>query len=124
MGYLENLQKAKANYPNCGEPWSPEDVELLKKRFEEGAQMSELVEEFQRTPNGIKQQLKRMGFEYRSESIRKARETYPNAFAPWTEEDEQSLVDMYTRREKLQTICDTLGRSVTSVASRLLKLDL
>jgi len=122
MKSKEELEEMKIAHPKHGHPWSAKDVELLEKRFNEGASVDDLVNEFQRTRNGIKRQLRRMG--YQSDLMRKIRAKSPNAFKSWTEDEDATLIAMYTSREKLRIICDTLGRSVNAVAQRLLKHDL
>lgn len=45
-----------------------------------------------------------------------------NAGKPWTEEDETLLIDLYRSGASKKDICDTLQRTVTGIAARLVHL--
>jgi hypothetical protein len=56
--------------------------------------------------------------------IRAARRNHPNAFRPWTPEDEQTLIEMYREKATLDELVAALGRQEGGIATRLRSLGL
>ena len=55
------------------------------------------------------------------EKVAKMRETYPNAFRPWTKEDDDTLQLDFKNGADLDTLSQTLGRHKGSIVARLKK---
>lgn len=53
--------------------------------------------------------------------IEKMRETYPNAFRPWSAEDDEKLKKMFTDGKGKKELTETFGRQPGSIAARLKK---
>ncbi|MEV0798944.1 hypothetical protein AB0I34_14685 [Kribbella sp. NPDC050281] len=56
--------------------------------------------------------------------IRDARKNHPNAFRPWTPEEEQTLSDLFKGGASKEELVGTLGRQVGGIATRLRSLGL
>ena len=58
-----------------------------------------------------------------SEKLAKMRETYPNAYMPWSEEDDKKLLSLFEpgKKVKIKTLCKKLGRHPGSIKARLEK---
>ena len=58
-----------------------------------------------------------------NEKISKMRETYPNAFRPWTTDDDEKLVKLFSKKEKVKLgeLTKTFGRHPGSIRARLKK---
>lgn len=57
-----------------------------------------------------------------SEKIEKMRETYPNAYRPWLEEDDATLMQYFQQGESIAELSNRLGRHEGSIKMRLQKL--
>ncbi|HSW74289.1 MAG TPA: PIF1 family DEAD/DEAH box helicase [Candidatus Saccharimonadales bacterium] len=55
------------------------------------------------------------------EKLAKMRETYPNAYKPWSTEDDQKLQAEYEKGTKLKKLTDLFGRHPGSIMKRLQK---
>jgi len=53
----------------------------------------------------------------------KIREKYPNAYLPWKKEDDKILLDLNAKGNTIEKISTILGRSYSSIESRLRKLN-
>ena len=53
--------------------------------------------------------------------IEKMRETYPNAFRPWTKEDDEKLQQDFLLNPDLEVLSRTFGRHPGSIIARLKK---
>jgi pheromone shutdown protein TraB len=56
--YVEEIRQT---YPRAYEPWKQEEDEQLRQRYQQGATIKNLVDEFQRQPSGIRSRLKKLG---------------------------------------------------------------
>lgn len=56
-----------------------------------------------------------------SEKLKKMRKDYPNAFKPWTQEDDVTLVKEFSAGKSLDYLSKKLGRHIGSLKSRLQK---
>jgi hypothetical protein len=58
-----------------------------------------------------------------SEKLNKMRETYPNAYKPWTEADDTKLIKLFSQGQKvtLKVMTEQLGRHPGSIKARLEK---
>lgn len=55
---IKNIQK---NYARAYTPWTKDDDEKLRQRYNQGTTINDLVKEFQRQPGGIRSRLKKLG---------------------------------------------------------------
>ncbi|MEV6270347.1 hypothetical protein AB0L64_24485 [Kribbella sp. NPDC051936] len=56
--------------------------------------------------------------------IQKARRTHPNAFRPWSPEDEQTLIEMHNNGAPIDDLSEALGRQEGGIITRLRNLGL
>ncbi len=57
-------------------------------------------------------------------SVEEMRKTYPNAYRPWSKEEDAKLVQMFNAGKKTKAMSESLGRQGGSIRSRLEKLGL
>jgi uncharacterized protein (DUF433 family) len=57
-------------------------------------------------------------------SIEEIRKEYPNAFKPWSRNEETQLIELYKRGEKIEKIAEIHQRGRGAVRSRLIQLGL
>ena len=57
-------------------------------------------------------------------SLEEMRKKYPNAYRPWSKEEDAKLVGLFKRGEKTKAMAEVLGRQAGSIRSRLDKLGL
>lgn len=57
-------------------------------------------------------------------SVAEKREKHPNAYAPWTDEDDARLEQLYCEGKKNKELAALFGRDPSAIASRIKKLDL
>lgn len=57
-------------------------------------------------------------------SVEECRREYPNAYDPWTEEDDARLMELWREGLSLDEIADRFGRKRGAIISRMKKLDL
>lgn len=56
-----------------------------------------------------------------TEKLAKMRETYPNAYMPWTESDDQKLQELFKKNKTLNMLSNEFGRHPGSIKKRLEK---
>ncbi|MFK8281457.1 hypothetical protein [Capnocytophaga cynodegmi] len=56
--------------------------------------------------------------------FQKIREKYPNAYQPWTQEDDDKLELLYCERKTIKELCIIFGRNDGAIRSRIEKLEL
>ena len=56
-----------------------------------------------------------------TEKLEKMRETYPNAYRPWSDSDDAVLKQQFQLGDDLKKLSDTLGRHERSIIMRLQK---
>ncbi|MBI1492036.1 GcrA family cell cycle regulator [Halocynthiibacter styelae] len=62
------------------------------------------------------------GDDEKSYSIGKIRETYPNAYASWSDEDDAKLIDLHEKGVKESEIATEMGRQINAIRNRVLKI--
>lgn len=60
-GKAYSVKDIRKNHSRAYMPWTASDDERLKRRYREGASISQLVQEFGRQPGGIRSRLKKLG---------------------------------------------------------------
>ncbi|WP_350281139.1 hypothetical protein [Kribbella sp. HUAS MG21] len=56
--------------------------------------------------------------------IQRARKTHPNAFRPWSVDDEQTLIELHTQGATIDQLIKALGRREGGILTRLRALGL
>jgi hypothetical protein len=85
---------------------------------------------FEEDINDFAELLKKSLVEFRkvsnikSYSIEKIREQLPNAYALWTQEDDNKLELMFCEKKKIKELAQTFGRNERAISSRIKKLEL
>lgn len=67
---------------------------------------------------------KKTADEIEADGFSAIREKHPQAYRPWTEEEEEKLKTMFTRGKQTKEMCEKLGRQPGGIRSRLKKLGL
>jgi hypothetical protein len=62
-----NVAAIREDYVQAYAPWSAQDDEYLRTRFQQGAAMEDLVSEFGRKPGAIRSRLRKLGLDTPSE---------------------------------------------------------
>jgi hypothetical protein len=57
-------------------------------------------------------------------SLEELKETYPNAYEPWTEQDDKKLTSLFHKGKSTKQLSDTFGRQPGAIEARLNKLQL
>jgi len=60
----------------------------------------------------------------RQSGFEKIRETYPNAYRPWDEEQDEKLRELFVKGSIVTNLAKTFGRKNGAIRWRLLKLGL
>lgn len=93
--------------------------EILRKSSQSAAEKySHLLDEVKQQVANPKQAKSSSGWH---EKIEKMRQTYPNAFRPWTSEHDAMLKQEFLNGVDVDTLCDKLGRHKGSIIMRLKK---
>jgi predicted Holliday junction resolvase-like endonuclease len=56
-----SIESIRKNHRRAYEPWSKDEEKRLSRLYEQGATITELAQEFQRQPGGIRSRLKKLG---------------------------------------------------------------
>lgn len=56
-----NIEAIRQIHPRAYEPWNKEEDEQLRQRYQQGATIANLVDEFLRQPSAIRSRLKKLG---------------------------------------------------------------
>ncbi|MBO4566572.1 MAG: hypothetical protein J5695_05040 [Bacteroidales bacterium] len=108
---MEDFNRIKSQYSKFNEPWQSSEIEELKNMKADDVPIQAIAQQLQRTPGSIRMKLKSLGLY-----------TPRPAAVPWTEEDENRLVAMYSDGIPFEEMAETIGRSVTAIISRLVRL--
>ncbi len=107
----EKYGELKSRYPRFNEPWSQEETELLREMSENNISYAQMAKELERSTNSIKMKLKSLGL-YTPKPIPK----------PWTEEDDEHLVEYYMKGHSFENLSYIFGRSENAIITRLVRL--
>ena len=107
----EDYNRIRSRYSKFNEPWQSSEVDELKAMYEDKRPLQEMADQLQRTPNSIKMKLKSLGLY-----------TPAPAAKPWTEEDENLLVSMYSNGIPFEEMATRLSRTEGAIISRLVRL--
>lgn len=104
-------EKMRERFARFNEPWTPDEEEELRALATEKVPRDEMAAQLQRTPNSIRMKLKSMGLY----------EPKP-AGRPWTEADDDTLVNRFLEGATFAQLAKDLGRSENAIVSRLVHL--
>lgn len=76
------------------------------------------------TPNEILQRITKTEPKHKSSYMKELRDKYPNAYKPWSEEDDKRLTELYNSGKTVKELSDTFLRNKGSITSKLRKLGL
>lgn len=107
----ERFDEIKQKYPKFNEPWTTEDENVLYTLVEEKATQKEMSEALGRSPRSVKMKLMELGLYEKKASARS-----------WSKNEEQKMVALYNAGADFENIALELGRSVSAVVSRLVRL--
>jgi hypothetical protein len=95
------------------------DTELRQRALQAAEQFAHLLERAEkRSTEPVASKKKTSGW---TEKIAKMRETYPNAYKPWTDQDDATLKLDFTNGASIKQLSKTLGRHEGSITMRLQK---
>ena len=101
----------KGRYAKFNEPWTPDEVEELRRMAADNVSRADMSEQLGRTPNAIRMKLQSLGLY-----------TPKPAAKPWTPLDDDALVKLYREGASFTTISSTFGRSENAILKRLILL--
>ena len=101
----------KGRYAKFNEPWTPDEVEELRRMAADNVPRADMSEQLGRTPNAIRMKLQSLGLY-----------TPKPAAKPWTPLDDDALVKLYREGASFTTISSTFGRSENAILKRLILL--
>ena len=107
----EQYGDLKGRYAKFNEPWTPDEVDELRRMAADGVSRAEMSEQLGRTPNAIKMKLQSLGLYVPKPAAR-----------PWTDLDDDALVRLYRERASFTTLAATFSRSEKAIISRLIRL--
>lgn len=107
----EAYDRIREQYARFNEPWKEEETEEMKVQFAGGQPLDAIAQRLQRTPNSIRMRLKSLGLIVSQPAAK-----------PWTQEDEELLIDLYEDGEPFEDIAEYFGRSVNAIVARLVRL--
>ena len=101
----------KGRYAKFNEPWTPDEVEELRRMAADNVPRADMSEQLGRTPNAIRMKLQSLGLY-----------TPKPAAKPWTPLDDDALVKLYREGASFTTLSATFGRSENAIITRLSRL--
>ena len=101
----------KGRYAKFNEPWTPDEVEELRRMAADNVLRADMSEQLGRTPNAIRMKLQSLGLY-----------TPKPAAKPWTPLDDDALVKLYREGASFTTLSATFGRSENAIITRLIRL--
>ena len=107
----EAFDQMRERYARFNEPWTSDEEEELRALAAENVPRDVMAGQLQRTPNSIRMKLKSMGLY----------EPKP-AGRPWSEADDDALVNRFLEGATFASLAKDLGRSENAVVSRLVRL--
>lgn len=103
---------------------SPSALEIDKSLKERSAVASEKFKYLEKKAEKRKKEPKPKKSEAKTpwaEKLEIMRQTYPNAFRPWKENDDNKLKELFEKGTKIKELCAEFGRHPGSIRSRLKK---
>ena len=107
----EQYGDLKGRYAKFNEPWTPDELDELRRMAADGVSRAEMSEQLGRTPNAIKMKLQSLGLYVPKPAAK-----------PWTDLDDDALVKLYREGATFSTLAVTFSRSENAILSRLIRL--
>ena len=107
----EQYEALKGRYAKFNEPWTPDEVDELRRMAADDLPRSAMSEQLGRSPNAIRMKLQSMGLYVPKPAAK-----------PWTPLDDEVLVKQYREGASFATLAATFGRSEKAIISRLIRL--
>lgn len=107
----EQIARVQQKYPRFLSKWTEDEETQVKDKFSADVSVEEIADSMGRTPKSVKLKLKELGILLPQNPGRK-----------WTKEEDTFLENLLGDDITLTEICETMGRSRSSVMTRLLKM--
>ncbi|MFI6567035.1 hypothetical protein [Streptomyces sp. NPDC050534] len=131
--------RAKAKPARRGALWTQEEKDYLRAGFLDGTTVLELAESLERSEKSVRWMLHHLHLipfpaddvptprvkpeRPKAYTVEEKRMVHPNAYAPWSTEEEQLLAERCTQGASLADLSREFGRNQGGIASRLIKID-
>jgi len=107
----EQYEAMKLRYAKFNEPWSHDEVAELRRMAADDLPRSVIAAQLGRSPNAVRMKLQSLGLYVPKPAVR-----------PWTDLDDDAIVELYRSGASFATIASTFGRSENAVIKRLVYL--
>ena len=107
----EQYGELKDRYAKFNDPWTPDEVEELRRMASDGIPRQAMSEQLGRTPNAVKMKLQSLGLYVPKPAAK-----------PWTDLDDASLVKQYCDGASIAALAATFGRTENAILQRLILL--
>ncbi|MFF9011400.1 SANT/Myb-like DNA-binding domain-containing protein [Streptomyces sp. NPDC014870] len=126
-----------------GQPWTPEDLELLTAHHAAGEDPTHIARRLDRTERSVRFKLHQLGLApfpadqvvprprpqpqpvaERTYSVEEIRRTHPRAYRRWTPEEDTRLAERHEQGASLSDVVAEFGRNEGAITSRLATLGL
>ncbi|MCC9711652.1 helix-turn-helix domain-containing protein [Streptomyces sp. MNU76] len=130
--------RGQAKPSRRGASWTQEEKDRLRAEFLAGAQVPQLAESLGRSEKAVRWVLHRLGLisfpaddvpaprtgpeKPKAYTVADKRRIHPNAYQPWSAEDEQRLAERCAQGASLAELSREFGRNEGGIASRLIKI--
>lgn len=116
----------KSGFNNSYKAWSDEEKQELIQLYRKGTPVETIAVMLDRTIESVKTQIKYLRRKYTTVEtaniLRRAKRAknkkYENSNTAWTKEEEQKMLELYSKGYGVKRICAILGRSHGSVTTR------
>ncbi|MFJ1569897.1 hypothetical protein ACIOG8_37790 [Streptomyces erythrochromogenes] len=124
-----------------GDAWTAETHDYLKDHYQAGKSPQELAQDLGRSEKSIRWKLHSLGLAPfptdlapsqrtspqpkapKAYTVEEKRQTHPNAYKPWTPDDEQQLGERCAQGASLEDLAQEFGRDLGAIATCLLKIN-
>ena len=107
----EQYADLRGRYAKFNEPWTPDEVDELRRMAADGVSREDMSTQLGRTPNAVRMKLISLGLYVPKPSSR-----------PWTPADEAALVEQYLGGASFASLAAAFGRTEGAILSRLIRL--
>ncbi|MGW3289415.1 helix-turn-helix domain-containing protein [Streptomyces sp. NPDC001002] len=122
-----------------GTRWTQEEKDHLHTAFLDGTTVEELAESLERSEKSVRWVLYHLNLipfpaddiptprakpdKPKAYTVEEKRKTHPNAYAPWSADDERNLAERCAQGASLAELSQEFGRNLGGIASRLIKIN-
>ncbi|WP_406359355.1 hypothetical protein OID55_41330 [Streptomyces sp. NBC_00715] len=132
--------KAVTKVARPGAAWTPEAEQHLRDAHRAGTELHQMAVDLGRSENSIRWKLHGLKLaphpadlvptqptqtapkQTKAYTVEEKRKSYPNAYMPWTDQDEKDLADRCAQGVALAQLAQEFGRNEGAIASRLMKI--